>query len=281
MNEHSYPGNSAPAPQPAEPQGPFAAGELATAHNYYSGNDTGRAGDADIGDAQVGQRPDAPGQQTGALPGEQTNRIDREPGGEQRQPADWQQDRSALSRASEHLSFVDWLPAEDIGRRLGPLDKASVSGFQDDIRAAFAMGEGGHQQLFNSAMDRAHRWASDIVAKVHQHQVDTWNRTNENWIGQVKADPELGGNRLEASLGNAKYAIQSMMGLRGNEAAELLQVLDLTGAGNHPAVVRAFHRLFETYREPGPVNPNPPGAHGGAQGGRGWYDTLDNPRRVP
>jgi hypothetical protein len=69
--------------------------------------------------------------------------------------------------------------------------------------------------------------------------VDLQNR----WVSEIKADPDIGGNRLAASLASASRAIDRLAvpGLR--------EALNLTGAGNHPAVVRAFVRLGQMISE--------------------------------
>jgi len=54
------------------------------------------------------------------------------------------------------------------------------------------------------------------------------------WVNEIKADPEIGGTKLQSSLGLAANAIDRL-GIPG-----LKEALDLTGAGNNPAVVRAF-----------------------------------------
>jgi hypothetical protein len=63
------------------------------------------------------------------------------------------------------------------------------------------------------------------------------------WSGEIKADPDIGGTRLEASLASAARAIDRLAvpGLR--------DALNLTGAGNHPAIVKAFVRLGQMLAE--------------------------------
>ncbi len=69
--------------------------------------------------------------------------------------------------------------------------------------------------------------------------VDLQNR----WTGEIKADPEFGGARLTATLSSAARAIDRL-GVPG-----LREALNVTGAGNHPAVVRAFARLGQMLSE--------------------------------
>jgi hypothetical protein len=63
------------------------------------------------------------------------------------------------------------------------------------------------------------------------------------WVSEIKADPDIGGDRLKASLASAGRAIDrlNIPGLR--------EALNFTGAGNHPAVVKAFVRLGQMISE--------------------------------
>lgn len=63
------------------------------------------------------------------------------------------------------------------------------------------------------------------------------------WVSEIKADPDIGGPKLSASLASASRAIDRLAvpGLR--------EALTLTGAGNNPAVVKAFVRLGQMISE--------------------------------
>jgi hypothetical protein len=63
------------------------------------------------------------------------------------------------------------------------------------------------------------------------------------WVSEIKADPEIGGDRLTASMASAARAIDRL-GVPG-----LKEALNLTGAGNHPAIVKAFVRLGQMVSE--------------------------------
>ena len=63
------------------------------------------------------------------------------------------------------------------------------------------------------------------------------------WVSEIKADPEIGGTRFEASMAQASRAIDRL-GVPG-----LKEALNLTGAGNNPAIVKAFVRLGQMVSE--------------------------------
>jgi len=73
-----------------------------------------------------------------------------------------------------------------------------------------------------------------------QKLYDAWAQTHEKWSGEAKADKEIGGANFEANVAIAKKAINEPS-LGGGKA--LVEALNLTGAGNHPEVIRFFYRV--------------------------------------
>ena len=63
------------------------------------------------------------------------------------------------------------------------------------------------------------------------------------WVSEIKADPDIGGDRLKASLASAARAIDRL------DVPGLREALNFTGAGNNPAVVKAFVRLGQMISE--------------------------------
>lgn len=63
------------------------------------------------------------------------------------------------------------------------------------------------------------------------------------WVSEIKADPDIGGDRLKSSLASANRAIDRL------NVPGLREALNFTGAGNHPAIVKAFVRLGQMIAE--------------------------------
>ncbi len=63
------------------------------------------------------------------------------------------------------------------------------------------------------------------------------------WTSEIKADPEIGGAKLDQSIAAAARVIDRL------NVPGLREALNLTGAGNHPAVVKAFARLGQMMTE--------------------------------
>jgi len=66
---------------------------------------------------------------------------------------------------------------------------------------------------------------------------EAWNATQEQWIGEVKADPEIGGSKLDGTVAR----VAKLMDGYGDPG--LRQALDMTGAGNHPGLIRFLNKV--------------------------------------
>jgi len=86
---------------------------------------------------------------------------------------------------------------------------------------------------------------NSVVQEVSEAALKTWRDTNAKWVEQVNADPEIGGTKLQAEvLPAVSRAIDKLGG------DELRAALDLTGAGNNPAIIRALYRASQFLVEP-------------------------------
>ena len=82
-----------------------------------------------------------------------------------------------------------------------------------------------------------------------------WRARVESWRDEVARDPELGGARFEASVARAQLALG-----RFDEGGRIGRLLEASGYGNHPDIVRFFNRLADAVMEDVP-------APGTAEGG--------------
>ena len=126
------------------------------------------------------------------------------------------------------------------------------------------------QELVDFHVEEMQRVANDM----RQYQIDSWNRHKEALINRTKADPQIGGNRIETAMANARYAFENYVGLKPEQKQDLLAALDNSGISNHPEFIRAFNNLYERMGMPKPAQPNLPGKDDG-KGQRNWYGTVD------
>lgn len=75
---------------------------------------------------------------------------------------------------------------------------------------------------------------------------------SEKWLGELKADKEIGGDNFTKSVENAKRVVDKYMD------KEFKEFLDKSGLGNHPMLVRAFSRIGKAFGEDHWKDGNPP-----------------------
>jgi hypothetical protein len=78
---------------------------------------------------------------------------------------------------------------------------------------------------------------ADLGVKMQQQQADAWQTQVDQWAAQVKTDRELGGEKFDENISLAKQALDKFGG------QELKDLLQSTGFGNHPAIVKAFYNI--------------------------------------
>jgi hypothetical protein len=74
-----------------------------------------------------------------------------------------------------------------------------------------------------------------------------WAEITAGWTKEINEDPEYGGDKLPASIKAAARAIDRF-GTPG-----LREALNITGAGNNPAVLRFFASVGKAISEDGPI----------------------------
>lgn len=79
-------------------------------------------------------------------------------------------------------------------------------------------------------------------------QREVWNSTRQGWVQQFIKDPDIGGNRRETTIQNAGAVIERYGG-NADQVKELRDVFSLTGAGDHPAVIRLLAKVGEVLKE--------------------------------
>ncbi|MBT1783142.1 peptidase [Enterobacter hormaechei subsp. xiangfangensis] len=82
-----------------------------------------------------------------------------------------------------------------------------------------------------------------ILAGVQKRQAEAWQAQTEQWAADVKADKEIGGDKLTANLSAGQRALDQF------GTPELKEYLDSTGLGNHPALVKAFIKVGKAMSE--------------------------------
>lgn len=120
-------------------------------------------------------------------------------------------------------------------------------------------------------------------ALVEQHR--QFNQTRESWRTAVMADPEIGGAGYETSARaiarmRDKFVSSARPGTDAynDHVREFNDMLRITGAGDHPAMLRFIHNVAGAFDEPSipAVEAKPPKTNGLPNGGKSVL--YDNPR---
>lgn len=93
---------------------------------------------------------------------------------------------------------------------------------------------------YNLPQEQAQKLA-DTAAKMKQSAEAAMQarfaKGKEDWVNATRNDSEIGGDKLNESLSAAKKALDAF------GSPELRQILDASGLGNHPDMIRAFARV--------------------------------------
>ena len=136
----------------------------------------------------------------------------------------------------------------------------------------FGKKNGLSQEALQAVVELSAQNVQDNLQAYDQHLGQNWTATREAWANEVKGHPELGGDNLPKTVADANTAIKSfgkMIEIMGDDGKPVLgtdgkprmtndvaQALEVTGAGDHPAIVRMFAQLGGLVGEGGVVHGN-------------------------
>jgi len=89
----------------------------------------------------------------------------------------------------------------------------------------------------NLTQDGAQKLLSDVAPLIAQQQAERFKATIEGWEAEAKADKEIGGDKFAENLSVAKKGIDAHF------SPEFVKLLDQTGLGNHPEMIRGFVKI--------------------------------------
>ena len=107
----------------------------------------------------------------------------------------------------------------------------------------------------------------DLYPKITENIVkannDAYTAMREGWVSELKADKEIGGklDHVAAEIGKLKQQLPAAVRDAFNEA------VNFTGAGDHPAVVRALYEISKLVNEGSHVSGNGPSPNGQSRDG--------------
>lgn len=138
----------------------------------------------------------------------------------------------------EPIVYTDWVLPEG-----AEVDKDKVGKFTELLGTHRAP-----QELGQKLVDFHMAEMAEATQRLQQHNWDVWNRQQDAWMDEFRADRELGGNKELTTLSNCASVIDQYGGSPAQQA-QLRQVLTDTGAGNHPLVIRLLNNVAKVLKE--------------------------------
>ena len=135
------------------------------------------------------------------------------------------------------------------------LDEAKVSEFTNLLSDLEMKGKADHalvQEFGQKAVDLFINEQKNLVEQINKTQLDTWEKTKTTWKDQTLADPEIGGNRFQTALTSAQTFIRTHGGT-AEQQAEFRALMDTSGLGNHPAMIRLLAKAGASMVEGSPL----------------------------
>lgn len=102
----------------------------------------------------------------------------------------------------------------------------------------------------NLSQKSAQRMLDQLGPKIAERQLASLDSLKQSWIDSSKTDKEFGGESMQTNLSVAKKALDAF------GTPELRNVLNESGLGNHPEIIRFFYRAGKSISEDGYVGPS-------------------------
>lgn len=108
------------------------------------------------------------------------------------------------------------------------------------------------QAFGQKLVDRHLAEVQSATQRLSELYENAWKKQTSDWYESFKADPEIGGNREQTTV-NAALEFVRTHGGNDAQQAEFRKLMETTGVGNHPAVIRLMANAMNAYREGKPL----------------------------
>lgn len=113
------------------------------------------------------------------------------------------------------------------------------SQFDDKVLGAFSDAA----RELNLTQEAAQKLLDKMAPAVQARNTEQLESIRQEWVNGAKADKEFGGDKLTENLNVARTALEKF------GTPELRSLLNESGLGNHPEIIRAFYRAGKAISE--------------------------------
>ena len=188
-------------------------------------------------------------------------------GGTEAPAAAVRQTESEAGEAAAPPAVYEWQPFTLPDDLAAPLEEERVAALREALTADGL-----------SPQDRGQRLVDLHIAEMHayderalERQISVFQDMQRDWIEKFKGDPEIGGSAAQTSVQHANSAIRRLHSedrrfgqplpaqqngqARESDHSAFMDMLRVTGAINHPEMVRHLTRVENLLREPARAAP--------------------------
>lgn len=108
------------------------------------------------------------------------------------------------------------------------------------------------QKWGQKAVDFYQKEIQKTISDLNTFYQKTWNETKLKWKDSFLNDPEIGGNRANTTLSSALNFLRTHGGTP-EQQAEFRQLMDQSGLGNHPTMIRLLANAGRAMQEGKPL----------------------------
>lgn len=105
----------------------------------------------------------------------------------------------------------------------------------------------GFQKYGQQLIDMHVSGVTDALSRQGKYYADLHEQQKTDWFKAFEKDPEIGGNHKDTTISNVRSAISTYGGTE-TQVAEFRQVMQDTGVGNNPAVIRVLANMDAALR---------------------------------
>lgn len=113
------------------------------------------------------------------------------------------------------------------------------------------------QEFGQKAIDLYTNEVKSAVDNLNKYYETTWERQKNEWKESFLKDPEIGGNRFQTTVNSALSFIKTHGGTE-EQQAEFRTLMNTSGLGNHPVMIRLLAKAGQAMSEGRPLAANKP-----------------------